>query len=71
MSWGAPTTKGVANQAARKVKQGVGKPVGNDSLRAEGGAQEAKGKVQKTVGDVKSAANAPTPPAAPATNKTP
>jgi hypothetical protein len=32
--------KGYANEAAGKLKQGVGKAVGNDRLRAKGAAQE-------------------------------
>ena len=47
--------KGYANKAAGKVKQGVGTAVGNDRLRAEGAAQEAKGDVQKTVSKAKDA----------------
>ena len=41
--------KGYANEAAGKAKQGVGKAVGNDRLRAEGAAQE------KTIGKAKGA----------------
>jgi uncharacterized protein YjbJ (UPF0337 family) len=33
--------KGHANEAAGKVKQGVGKAIGNDRLRTKGVAQEA------------------------------
>jgi uncharacterized protein YjbJ (UPF0337 family) len=47
--------KGVANEAAGSVKQGVGKAVGSDKLRAEGAAQELKGHAQKAVGDTKDA----------------
>jgi len=36
------------------VKQGIGKAVGNDRLRAEGAAQETKGKVQKVIAGAKS-----------------
>ena len=39
--------KGYANEAAGKAKQGVGKVTGNDKMRAEGAAQEAKGDAQK------------------------
>ena len=42
--------KGHANEAAGKVKQGVGKAIDNDRLRAKGAAQEAKGGAQKAVG---------------------
>ena len=47
--------KGYANEAAGKVKQGVGKAVGNDRLRAKGVAQEIKGDAQKTMGKAKGA----------------
>ena len=47
--------KGVANEAAGSVKEGVGKAVGSDKLRAEGAAQELKGHAQKAVGDAKDA----------------
>ena len=47
--------KGFANEAAGKVKQGIGKAVGNDRMRAEGAAQEVKGEAQKTVGKAKGA----------------
>ena len=33
--------KGYANEAAGKVKQGVGKAIGNDRLRTKGAALEA------------------------------
>ncbi|ACB79228.1 MULTISPECIES: CsbD family protein [Methylorubrum] len=48
--------KGLANEAAGNVKQGLGKVTGNDRLVAEGKAQELKGEAQKTVGDVKDGA---------------
>jgi uncharacterized protein YjbJ (UPF0337 family) len=47
--------KGYANEAAGKVKQGVGKAIGNDRLRAKGAAQGVKGEAQKAVGKTKSA----------------
>ena len=47
---------GLTSQAVGKLKQGTGKAVGSDKLRVEGVAQEAKGVVQKTVGDAKAAA---------------
>jgi uncharacterized protein YjbJ (UPF0337 family) len=37
------------------VKQGVGKAVGNDRLRAKGVAQATEGDAQKTMGNVKGA----------------
>jgi uncharacterized protein YjbJ (UPF0337 family) len=47
--------KGYANEAVGKVKQGVGKAVGNDRLRAKGAAQEIKGDAQKAMGKAKGA----------------
>ena len=47
--------KGYANEAAGKAKQGIGKAVGNDRLRAKGVAQEVKGDAQKAAGKVKGA----------------
>ncbi len=45
--------KGATNDAVGHVKEGVGKATGSEKLQAEGLAQEAKGKAQKAVGDVK------------------
>lgn len=45
--------KGTANQAAGAVKKGVGRVTGNRKLEAEGTAQEAQGRTQKTIGDAK------------------
>lgn len=45
--------KGLGNEAAGNVKQGVGKATDNERLEAEGKGQELKGKTQKTVGDAK------------------
>jgi len=47
--------KGYANETAGKAKQGVGKAVGNDRLRAKGAAQEVKGDAQKAMGKAKGA----------------
>ena len=46
---------GLANQAAGKVKGGVGKATGDAKLETEGAAQGATGKVQKGIGDAKGA----------------
>jgi len=46
---------GLANQAAGKVKEGVGKSTGDAKLKTEGASQDAKGKVQKGIGDAKGA----------------
>ncbi|MCF4994386.1 CsbD family protein [Pseudomonas syringae] len=47
--------KGMANEAAGNVKQGVGKAVDNDKMRAEGVVQEKKGEAQQAVGKAKDA----------------
>ena len=47
--------KGLANQAAGKLKQGVGKMTGSKETQAKGAAQEVKGKAQQTMGRAKSA----------------
>lgn len=47
--------KGLANEAAGNIKQGVGKVTGNDALRAKGLAQEAKGEGQQALGKAKAA----------------
>jgi uncharacterized protein YjbJ (UPF0337 family) len=46
--------KGVANQAGGKIKEGVGKAIGNEQMQVEGMAQQVKGKTQRKVGEVKS-----------------
>ncbi|HKH81255.1 MAG TPA: CsbD family protein [Methylovirgula sp.] len=51
----ADKAKGLTNEAVGQVKQGVGKMVGSDRLKAEGAAQELKGHAQKAMGDAKSA----------------
>lgn len=48
--------KGMANEAAGNVKQGVGKAVGNERLQAEGMVQEAKGETQQAIGEAKAKA---------------
>ena len=47
--------KGVANQAGGKIKEGVGKAIGNEQMQIEGKGQQVKGKVQQKVGEAKSA----------------
>jgi uncharacterized protein YjbJ (UPF0337 family) len=47
---------GAAKEAAGKVKEGVGKAVGNDRLTAEGKVEQVEGKVQNTYGKAKDAA---------------
>ena len=45
--------KGLANEAAGNVKQGVGNVTGDTKLQAEGKAQELKGDAQQAAGKVK------------------
>ena len=47
--------KGLANEAAGKVKQDIGKIVGNPKLEAEGVVQKHVGAAQQAVGEAKSA----------------
>jgi uncharacterized protein YjbJ (UPF0337 family) len=53
MSGNTDKAAGMANEAAGKVKQGVGKAVGSEKLRDEGAGQEAKGDAQQLNGDAK------------------
>ncbi|MGX0891919.1 uncharacterized protein YjbJ (UPF0337 family) [Pseudomonas sp. ADAK2 TE3594] len=55
MSSTGDKVKGMANEAAGNVKQGVGKATGNEKLRSEGVAQERKGETQQAVGKIKDA----------------
>ena len=45
--------EGTGNQLKGKIKEHAGKAVGDPNLRDEGRADQAAGKVQKKVGDVK------------------
>ena len=54
MGSGTDKIKGVANQAGGKIKEGVGKAIGNEQMQAEGMGQQVKGKVQQKVGEAKS-----------------
>ena len=47
--------KGLANEAAGKVKQVVGKAVGNQKLETEGAVQKSVGKAQEALGKGKDA----------------
>ncbi|MCP1441195.1 uncharacterized protein YjbJ (UPF0337 family) [Pseudomonas sp. GGS8] len=55
MSSTGDKVKGMANEAAGNVKQGVGKATGNDRLRTEGAVQEKKGEAQQAIGKAKDA----------------
>ena len=65
----ADKVKGAANEAAGKVKQGVGEAVGSDRLQGEGVIQEVKGKGQQALGDAKEATKDAIDKAAAAVNK--
>ena len=39
--------KGVANQAAGKAKEGVGKAIGNEQMQAEGKVKELEGEARQ------------------------
>jgi len=45
--------EGTGKDLKGKIKEGAGKAVGNERLQAEGKADQAEGKLQKKVGDVK------------------
>lgn len=47
--------KGTANEAIGKAKQKIGEATGSEEMQGEGAIQEAKGKGQKAVGNVKEA----------------
>ncbi|MBD7977799.1 MULTISPECIES: CsbD family protein [Pseudomonas] len=47
--------KGTANEAAGKIKQGVGEATDNERMKGEGKAQEVKGEGQQLKGDLKDA----------------
>ena len=51
----ADKAAGLTNEAAGKIKQGVGKAVGSDKLQGEGAARELKGDAQRLKGDAKNA----------------
>ena len=57
MSGNSDKAAGVANETIGKAKQGIGKAVGSDKMKAKGAAQELKGDVQKAAaGDAKNTA---------------
>jgi uncharacterized protein YjbJ (UPF0337 family) len=55
MSGSTDKAAGMANEAAGKIKQGVGKAVGSEKLHGEGAGQEAKGDAQQLKGVAKNA----------------
>jgi len=48
-------TRGTANNIGGKIKEGLGKLTGDKGLEAEGNLDQAKGKGQQALGDVKDA----------------
>ncbi len=46
---------GMGNQAGGKIKEGVGKLIGDKKMETEGQAQQVKGKVENAAGGVKDA----------------
>jgi uncharacterized protein YjbJ (UPF0337 family) len=50
------TAKGAAKDIKGSIKEAAGKATGNERLEAEGVADQAAGKVQKGVGNLKEAA---------------
>jgi uncharacterized protein YjbJ (UPF0337 family) len=50
-------TRGAANSIGGKVKEGLGKLTGDKGLESEGHMDQAKGKAQGALGDIKDALN--------------
>jgi uncharacterized protein YjbJ (UPF0337 family) len=44
--------KGVANQVGGKVKEGVGKAIGNEQMQVEGKTQQKVGEAKSTIKDM-------------------
>lgn len=53
MSSTSDKVKGMANEAAGNVKQGIGKAIGDKQMEAKGVIQERKGEAQQAVGKAK------------------
>ena len=49
--------RGTANNLGGKIKEGLGKLTGDRSLESEGHMDQAKGKAQQALGDIKDALN--------------
>ena len=62
MSSDQDRTRGTANNIGGKIKEGMGKLTGDKSLESEGHMDQAKGKAQQALGDIKDALNPDTPP---------
>jgi uncharacterized protein YjbJ (UPF0337 family) len=53
MSGTTDKIKGMANEAAGNVKQGIGDMTGDEKMKVDGKGQEIKGEAQQAVGDAK------------------
>ena len=62
MSSDQDRTRGTANNMGGKIKEGLGKLTGDRDLEAEGHMDQAKGKAQQALGDIKDALNPDKPP---------
>ena len=47
--------EGAAENAGGKIKEGVGKLIGDSKLEAEGKVDQVKGKIKNTIGGIKDA----------------
>ena len=56
MTTNKSTVKGKYNEAAGKIKQGVGEAINDQSLANKGAAQQVKGHAEQAWGSVKEAA---------------
>lgn len=48
--------KGAARNVGGKVKEGVGKAVGDEKMKREGQADQVKGRAENAIGGIKDAA---------------
>jgi uncharacterized protein YjbJ (UPF0337 family) len=55
MSSDTDRAKGAATDLGGKIKEGVGKLTGDRQLESEGHMDQAKGKAQQALGDIKDA----------------
>jgi uncharacterized protein YjbJ (UPF0337 family) len=57
MSSDQDRTRGAANNLGGKIQEGMGKLTGDKGLESEGHMDQAKGKAQGALGDLKDALN--------------
>ena len=55
-------TRGTINNVGGKIKEGLGKLTDDPALEAEGRGDQAKGSIQKAVGNIKDAFSSTTKP---------